>query len=63
MTQKRKQVTLDPETLKALLREEEDFLKPLVQMMIQEVLEAEMNEALGAQKHERTGQRLGYRSG
>jgi transposase-like protein len=30
---------------------------------VQEVLEAEMNEALGAQKGERTEERMGYRSG
>lgn len=31
--------------------------------MMQEVLEAEMDEALGASKSERTSERLGYRSG
>ena len=42
---------------------EEDFLRPLVGLVVQEVLEAEMSEALGAQKGERTEGRLGYRSG
>ena len=42
---------------------EEDFLRPLIGLVVQEVLEAEMNEALGAQKGERTEERMGYRSG
>ena len=48
---------------KALMMEERDFLGPLMQMAVQEVLEAEMNECVGAQKGERTDGRLGYRSG
>ena len=42
---------------------EEDFLRPLIGLVVQEVLEAEMNEALGAKKGERTEERMGYRSG
>jgi transposase-like protein len=42
---------------------QEDFLRPLIQEVIQQVLEAEMDEALGAGKSERTPGRLGYRSG
>ena len=42
---------------------EEDALKPLVQTLLQEVLEAEMDEAVQAGKGERTAGRLGYRSG
>ena len=49
--------------LKEVLGEDEDFLKTMVQECVQEVLEAEMDEALGAGKHERTSGRLGYRSG
>ena len=49
--------------VKALLAQEQDFLRPLVQAVLQELLEAEMSEALGAQKGERTAARLGYRSG
>ena len=49
--------------LKALVAEDEDFLRPIVQIAVQEFLEAEMNEALGADKSERSAQRLGYRSG
>jgi putative transposase len=40
-----------------------DFLMPLVRAMLQEVLEAEMTEALGAGKGERTDARLAYWSG
>jgi putative transposase len=48
---------------KAVLAEDPAFLKDIVQTAVQELLEAEMAAALGADKHERTGQRLGYRSG
>jgi transposase-like protein len=63
MTQRRKNVNIDAELVKGLLAEQDDFLRPLVQAVVQEVLEAEMTEALGAEKSERTGQRAGYRSG
>jgi len=63
MTQRRKDGSINAEVVKGLLAEQEDFLRPLVQAVVQEVLEAEMTEALGAQKGERTGQRVGYRSG
>jgi putative transposase len=42
---------------------EENFLRPLVEQVVQQVLEAEMDETLGAQKSERTANRVGYRSG
>ena len=51
------------EEIKAMMKQDGDFLRPLVQMAVQEFLEAEMNESLNAQKSERTGGRLGYRSG
>jgi putative transposase len=51
------------EDVKALLAEEGDLLRPLVQVVLQELLEAEMTEALGAEKGERTPARLGYRAG
>ena len=46
-----------------MIAEEGDFLRPLVRTVIQEYLEAEMAEAVGAQKGERAEGRLGYRSG
>jgi putative transposase len=49
--------------VKALLAEDRDFLRPVVEAVLQELLEAEMTEALGAEKGERTPGRLGHRSG
>jgi putative transposase len=49
--------------IKALMSQDEDFLRPLVKVALQEVLEAEMTEVVGAAKGERSAQRLGYRSG
>ena len=40
-----------------------DFLRPMVRTVIQEFLEAEMAEAVGAEKGERAEERLSYRSG
>src|SRR5688500_3123780 len=51
------------EEVKELVAADRDFLRPLVQAVLQELLEAEMTEALGAEKGERTPTRLGYRSG
>jgi putative transposase len=42
---------------------EDDALKKLLQTLVQQVLEAEMDQALEAGKGERTAGRLGYRSG
>lgn len=49
--------------LKGLLAGDEDFLRTMVEGMVQAALEAEMSETLAAEKSERTGLRLGYRSG
>ena len=49
--------------LKALAGGDRDFLRELIRTTLQEVLEAEMTEALGAAKGERTTGRNGYRSG
>jgi hypothetical protein len=48
---------------KEVMAEQDDFLRPLVQSVVQQVLEAEMDEALGAEKGECTPSRQGYRSG
>jgi hypothetical protein len=59
MTKKQgKSGTID---IKAVLAEDEEFLRALVRMALQEVLEAEMTEALGAEKGERTSGRQGVR--
>jgi transposase-like protein len=49
--------------LKAVIGEDQDLIRGIVQIAVQEFLEAEMDEALGAAKGERTDGRLGYRSG
>ena len=49
--------------LKAIIGEDQDLIRGIVQVAVQEFLEAEMEEALGAAKGERTEGRLGYRSG
>ena len=48
---------------KELLRGSPDGLREVVRAVLQEVLEAEMTDALGAAKGERTAARLGYRAG
>lgn len=50
-------------TVKDLLLSDPDSLREVVRAVMQEMLESEMTEALGAQKGERTTERLGYRSG
>ena len=49
--------------VKALVAGDEAFLRTVVRASLQEVLEAEMTEAVGAAKGEQTASRLGYRSG
>src|SRR5512134_445285 len=49
--------------VKAVLAGDEAFIRKVVRTALQEVLEAEMTEAVGAGKGERTANRLGYRSG
>jgi putative transposase len=58
-----KKVSLDVAEVKSVLMEEPDFLEPVVQAAVQSILEVEMEECLQAGKHERSEQRLGYRSG
>ena len=50
-------------TLKALLADDQDFMRHLVREVMQEILEAEMTDALSAEPGERTEARLGYRAG
>lgn len=51
------------EDWKAVFAGDDDGFRALLREVVQGVLEAEMTEALGAEKSERTGSRLGYRSG
>jgi putative transposase len=50
-------------TIEALVGQDRELLKDLVHAALQEVLEAEMSDALGASPGERTADRVGYRSG
>ena len=59
---KQKGITLGP-NWRELLREDEEMIRSLIRGVLQEVLEAEMTEALGAEKSERVSGRMGYRSG
>lgn len=59
----RQKSTAEGLDFKALVVEQQDFLRVLVQEVVQQVLESEMDEALQASKGERTESRLGYRSG
>ena len=59
----RKQTARTVEELKSQMAGDDNLLRPLVQLAVQEFLEAEMNDALGAGKGERSPGRLGYRSG
>src|SRR3546814_5050809 len=47
--------------VKELLAQEPDALREIVRSVMQAMLEAEMDEALGAGKSERSDARLGYR--
>jgi putative transposase len=59
----KKKSKLKSNEIKELMSQDEDFLRPLVRVALQEVLEAEMTEAVGAAKSQRNGERVGYRSG
>ena len=59
----RKKSNRTTEEIKAMMAEDGDFLRPMMRTVIQEFLEAEMSEAIGAQKGERSEGRLSYRSG
>src|SRR5512143_3459975 len=49
--------------VKAVLAGDDVFIRTVVRAALQEVLEAEMTEAVGASKSERASGRVGYRSG
>ena len=62
-TMTRKKSNRTPAEIKAMMAEDGEFLRPMVRAVIQEFLEAEMTEAIGAEKGERAEGRLSYRSG
>ena len=51
------------ESVNALFSNSPDGLREIVRAVMQEMLETEMTDALGAEKGERSAARLGYRSG
>jgi putative transposase len=59
----RKQDTAKEVNWREVMLQDEDQLKSLIQEVVQQVLEAEMDEAVGAAKSERTPGRVSYRSG
>jgi transposase-like protein len=61
MTQKEARPTIA--SVNALFAQNGDGLREVVRAVVQEMLENEMTDALGAEKGERTSARLGYRSG
>lgn len=58
-----REVKLNGSELKALLLSDEDGFPRVLRTVVQEVLEAEIKEALGPEKGDRTAERIGYRSG
>lgn len=59
----KRQVKIEASDIKAALSEDGDFLRNAVKTAVQAALEAEMTEALAAERSERSEGRLGYRSG
>jgi putative transposase len=53
----------DAATAQAILLDDADFLKEIIERVLQEVLEAEMTEHIGAAPYERTDARKGHRNG
>lgn len=49
--------------MKEMLHFDEDYLRPMVKRLMEEVMEEEMTDLVGVGKHERSGDRKGYRSG
>lgn len=62
-TMTRKSSNGSGQELQEMLKDNEDLVRSIVEIAVQEFLEAEMKEALGAGKSERSAERLGYRSG
>jgi putative transposase len=59
----KRQGKIEASDMKALLSADGDFLRDAVKAAVQAALEAEMTEALAAERGERADGRLGYRSG
>nr|WP_208527730.1 transposase [Methylacidiphilum caldifontis] len=57
------QITLDAQTIQALVEQKDQALAQLLQQVLNQVLEAEVTEYLQADRYERTEGRQGYRNG
>src|SRR5213080_5252808 len=58
-----KNLNAEPTDVKNLLLETPDLIRQIVTETVQQILESEMDEALGARRSERTEERAGHRSG
>jgi transposase-like protein len=58
-----KKINKQRDELQGALLDDEDFLKVMVEKVCQRIMEAEMTEFIGADPHERTDNRKGYRNG
>jgi putative transposase len=54
---------VDTELVQEVLLDDPDFLREIVERVVQQLLEAEMTEHIGAQPYERTENRAGQRNG
>lgn len=54
---------LDAELVQEVLLDDPDFLHQIVERVVQQMLEAEMTEHIGAAPYERTKRRTGQRNG
>ncbi len=54
---------LDAQTVQGILLDDPDFLREIVERVLQELLEAQMTHHIGAAPHERTNARKGHRNG
>lgn len=59
----RRKDTLSMNDLKEIFQSDTNGMKALLQTVVQQVLEAEMTEALGAEAGQRSSDRVGYRAG
>jgi len=57
------QITLDDQTIQALVGQKDNALALLVQQVLNQVLEAQVTEYLQADRYERAEERRGYRNG
>ncbi len=57
------QITLDDQTIQALVEQKDQALARLLQQVLNQVLEAQVTEYLQADRYERTEERRGYRNG